>query len=100
MITLKAACKIAKETLEEWAGDYLIIYPTCSDMGDSWAFSMYPRNEQDRIWYIGCDVIQINKETGALELVYVGLPGQKLFDEWYYSPEIDISQYLKELDNV
>lgn len=94
MIALRDACRIARRTLEN---SYNIVYPFCSDLGDFWAFSEYPRDEQERMWHTGCDVLKISKATGAAEYVYIGLPGDDFFEELMDADKVDISKYLEEL---
>ena len=94
MITLKEACAIAKCELEN---EKMYVSEECTDLGDSWCFIAIPKDEFERMYYTGGDVLKISKETGEMEYVYVGLPGQEFFDRWISSKSVDISEYLKEL---
>ncbi|MBO4400726.1 MAG: hypothetical protein J5809_02655 [Selenomonadaceae bacterium] len=73
----------------------MFVFEKCTDLGDSWCFENYPRDEEDRDFYTGCDVFKIDKETGKTTYVYIGLPGDKFFDKWIDAEQIDISEYLK-----
>lgn len=90
MITLAEACKIAKRELES---ENSFVWDVCTDMGDSWVFTIGWKNSEFPGNLSGFCYI-ISKEDGTAKDSVIQLMDKDFYDKWLDAPEIDISEYL------
>ena len=97
MITLKQAVEIANN--QEKNEKYMVISKRCYELSDKWCFSFAYKMDNGDIPTAGYNLI-VYKKTGETKRIF--LPSGEGFalmhEKDQYGKNIDISEYIKELE--
>ena len=71
------------------------IFHICDDLDDCWVFDWRYKNSPEE--FTNGDLFKIDKKTGDIEIVYIGLPNEPFFEMLLSNKnKVDISKYLKQ----
>lgn len=91
MITLKQAVQKLQSKIQN---TNMRIFNICDDLEEYWVFDWRYKSSPEK--FTSGDVFKVYKETGKIEFVYIGLPGDSFFEELFANKnKIDISNYLE-----
>ena len=90
MITLANAIQKLQARLKDTD---IQIFNICDDLGDCWIFDWRYKKAPEEL--TSGDLFKIDKKSGKIEMVFMGLPKEPFFERLFSNQnKIDISQYL------